>query len=305
MVALPSRSCGGTATRRACSRAARRHRSTRSTPERRARAGRGAVERVAQRARAAHSRLEVERLDASTLSLRSVFRSARPTSRSPPEERQDVVAVDALVLALVDLDQVAEAEHALDERPVPEQVVERARGARRRSGLRRARRRPARRRCAAVVDRHARTRPAADECVDVGPLRRTAREAAVLGDPRLGQRAAARDRPERIPPAELVLGGSRRVEIAAEGSRARAGRRAAGTSRARRRRPRRPRTGARARASPASSSTSRRASAPSPRRRVTAARRARGSPRGRAPRSRGPCRSRPHQCRSRGRASAA
>ena len=42
------------------------------------------------------------------------------------EQRQDVVAVHALVLALVHLDHVPEAEHALEQRPVPDEVVERA-----------------------------------------------------------------------------------------------------------------------------------------------------------------------------------
>ena len=40
------------------------------------------------------------------------------------EQRQHVVAVRALVLALVDLDHVAEAEEPLEEWAVPEQVVE-------------------------------------------------------------------------------------------------------------------------------------------------------------------------------------
>ena len=43
----------------------------------------------------------------------------------PPEEREHVVAVDPLGLALVDLDHVAEAEDALEEGPVPDEVVER------------------------------------------------------------------------------------------------------------------------------------------------------------------------------------
>jgi hypothetical protein len=42
-----------------------------------------------------------------------------------PEQREHVVAVDPLGLALVDLDHVAEAEDALEERPVPDEVVER------------------------------------------------------------------------------------------------------------------------------------------------------------------------------------
>ena len=71
--------------------------------------------------------------------------------RSRQSERQHVVAVPALVLLLVDLDQVVEAEHAAGERPVPEEVVERGEEHRRR-GLRRVevgagrRRRRARRR---------------------------------------------------------------------------------------------------------------------------------------------------------------
>ncbi len=42
-----------------------------------------------------------------------------------PEQREDVVAVDPLGLALVHLDHVAKAEDALEERPVPHEVVER------------------------------------------------------------------------------------------------------------------------------------------------------------------------------------
>jgi hypothetical protein len=41
------------------------------------------------------------------------------------QEREHVIAVDALVLALVDLDHVAKAEDALEVAPVPQQVVER------------------------------------------------------------------------------------------------------------------------------------------------------------------------------------
>ena len=56
------------------------------------------------------------------------------------EQRQDVVAEDALVLALVDLDQVLEAEQPLEQRPVPDEVVERATGAPAARAARRARR---------------------------------------------------------------------------------------------------------------------------------------------------------------------
>jgi hypothetical protein len=40
------------------------------------------------------------------------------------EQRQHVVAVHPLVLALVDLDRVVEAEEPLQQRAIPEQVVE-------------------------------------------------------------------------------------------------------------------------------------------------------------------------------------
>ena len=50
------------------------------------------------------------------------------------EQRQDVVPVDALGLALVDLDHMLEAEEPLEQRPVPHQVVERAHQHRRRRG---------------------------------------------------------------------------------------------------------------------------------------------------------------------------
>ena len=48
------------------------------------------------------------------------------------EQREDVVPVGALVLALVDLDHVPEAEEALEQRPVPHEVVEGAHEHRRR-----------------------------------------------------------------------------------------------------------------------------------------------------------------------------
>ena len=60
----------------------------------------------------------------STPSARSALRSARPDDPVAGEQRQHVVAVGSLVLALVDLDHVPEAEQALEQRPVPDQVVE-------------------------------------------------------------------------------------------------------------------------------------------------------------------------------------
>ena len=57
--------------------------------------------------------------------MRSALTSARPDDPVADDERQHVVAVPPLGRRLVDLDQVPEPEHALGERPVPEQVVER------------------------------------------------------------------------------------------------------------------------------------------------------------------------------------
>ncbi len=81
------------------------------------------------------------------------------------EQGQHVVAVRALVLALVDLDHVAEAEEPLEQRPVPDEVVERAERGRAAPGRRRARPRRRHRRAG-------RRRPDAPRA---GGLRRRAR----------------------------------------------------------------------------------------------------------------------------------
>src|SRR5437016_12060001 len=55
----------------------------------------------------------------------AIVLQVRPTDQTvTAKQREHVVPVDPLVLALVDLDHVAEAEEALEERAVPEQVVE-------------------------------------------------------------------------------------------------------------------------------------------------------------------------------------
>src|SRR4051794_30806505 len=85
---------------------------------------RGALQRVVEPA--ANLRLRREPPDPQH-ALRSVRLEIRaPNDPVVEQEREDVVAVDTLVLALVDLDHVLEAEHARHERAVPHQVVERA-----------------------------------------------------------------------------------------------------------------------------------------------------------------------------------
>ena len=114
------------------------------------------------------------------------------------EQRQDVVAVDPLVLALVHLDQMLEAEQPLEQRPVPDQVVER-RQEHRRGG------RPVElgggedvERRAAVVDLHLAQLPLGDERLEVlVQPRLAALQPPVLADRRLGQRTARLDRQQR------------------------------------------------------------------------------------------------------------
>ena len=239
---------------------------------------------------AAHSRLEMECLHTQHALLPVGLQVGAPDQAVTVEEREHVIPVDPLRLTFVDLDHVPEPEDTLDEGPVPEQVVERAeqhaagRGLAVEHGVDRHDDR-----CAAVRDGHAPNEPVRGQAVDDrSHPAGAAREAAVLGDPRVGERAPALAPPSAHTRARThpPTGSARRGTAA--GSPARAGRTAAGTRRVRRRRPRRPRRGARARAWPASSSTSRRASAPGPRRRARGEPRARGSPRGRAPRSPGP-----------------
>ena len=139
-------------------------RSTPSSPRMRASLARRALElRVDV---AAHARLGCEAADAQH-ALRAVGLQVGAAEEAVAcEERQHVVAVNALVLALVDLDHVLEAEEPLEQRPVPDQVVERADEHRRR-GRAVELRRPAGRRTAR---RRRRPRPPA-----AGPPRRARR----------------------------------------------------------------------------------------------------------------------------------
>ncbi len=75
--------------------------------------------------RGADARLEVERADPQRVAGPVGLEIGPPDEPVADEQRQDVVAVLPLVTRLVDLDDVAEAEEALGERPVPQQVVER------------------------------------------------------------------------------------------------------------------------------------------------------------------------------------
>ncbi len=129
------------------------------------------------------------------------------------EQRQHVVAVRALGLLLVDLDQVVEAERTAEKRPVPHQVVERAEehGA---AGA------PSSSAPAGTIDGRAAVvhldpldEPVGDERIDVrADHLHAAREPAMLDDPGLGQRAASLHGPKRVTAAELFLGRSRCLE---------------------------------------------------------------------------------------------
>ena len=129
------------------------------------------------------------------------------------EQRQDVVAVDALVLALVHLDQVVEAEQPPEERPVPHQVVERAEEHRRSGGAvdlgagGDEHRRPA------VVDRDALERPSptsASTCGRTALAPPAKRQCSAIPASVSAPRPC--DRPERVAAPELVLGRRRRLE---------------------------------------------------------------------------------------------
>src|SRR3954454_3675452 len=164
---------------------------------------------------AAHARLRREPLDLQHAASAVGLEIGPPDEAVADEERQHVVAVHALVRALVDLDQVLEAEEAAKKAAVPHQVVERRdeNGGRRSAVERRVRHDEDRR--AAVVELDAAQAALAYERLDVRPdALRAAGEAAVLGDPGPGQRAAAFDGPQRIGAAKLVLGRDRRAEVA-------------------------------------------------------------------------------------------
>src|SRR5262249_43964272 len=125
-----------------------------------------------------------------------------PDEAVAEQEGQHVVAVHALVLALVDLDHVVEAEQAPEERAGPGEVVERAEeggsGAAAEPGPRGDDDgRPS------VVALDTPDEAVADKRVDVRPhFARAAAEGAVLGDTRLGQRPAALDGAVREPAVE-------------------------------------------------------------------------------------------------------
>ena len=93
-------------------------------PERAREPRRGALERLVEAA--AHARLGREALDLQHAARAVRLQVGAADDAVADEQRQHVVAEHALVLALVDLDQVVEAEQAAQERPVPHQVVERA-----------------------------------------------------------------------------------------------------------------------------------------------------------------------------------
>ena len=81
---------------------------------------------------AAHARLRREPPDAQHARGAVGLQVGTTDEAVTGEERQHVVTVRALVLALVDLDDVPEAEQPLEQRPVPDEVVERADERRRR-----------------------------------------------------------------------------------------------------------------------------------------------------------------------------
>src|SRR5579864_4996520 len=83
--------------------------------------GERGVEGVVERA--AYARLGVEGLDRERSVGAVVLEVGAADEPVAAEERQHVVPVDPLRLALVDLDHVPEAEAALEERPVPDEVV--------------------------------------------------------------------------------------------------------------------------------------------------------------------------------------
>ena len=231
---------------------------------------------------AADSRTPSSRWNALTTSVpspRSDFRSARPTIRSRQRKRQHVVAVPPLVLLLVDLDQVVEAEHATGERPVPEEVVE-GREEHRRRRPRRIERGSGRDDDgrAAILDRDSLEDAVRDEGVEHGTdPGDAAAQPPVLDDARLGQRAARGDRLGARVRATARARPARARRAPPSESPARAGRRDAGTPAGPRSRDRRGSRADRASPSPASSSTSRPLARLRPRSAASRAARAPGS----------------------------
>src|SRR5262245_26377989 len=95
-----------------------------------------AVERVVESRRLPHPGLEMERVDDERPLAPLGLQVRASHDAVAPEKRQDVVAELTLVGALVDLDDVLEAEDPACERTVPEQVVERGDERRRRRASR-------------------------------------------------------------------------------------------------------------------------------------------------------------------------
>jgi hypothetical protein len=103
-----------------------RAKSTSGRPARRQHAGEPRERRVEAVVEiAAHAGLRVERLHAQNALASVVLEIDAADEPVASQERQHVVAVDALVLALVHLDHVTEAEDPLEVGPVPQEVVER------------------------------------------------------------------------------------------------------------------------------------------------------------------------------------
>src|SRR5262249_25976617 len=83
----------------------------------------GTLERLVEAA--ANLRLRREALDLKDAELPVGLHVGAPEQAVADEERQHVVAVHPLRRSLVDLDQMLEPEQPPDERPIPQQVVER------------------------------------------------------------------------------------------------------------------------------------------------------------------------------------
>src|SRR5579862_402168 len=164
---------------------------------------------------AAHGGLPCEALDLQHAARTVGLQVGAADEAVADEERQDIVAVDALGLALVDLDHVLEAEEAAQERAIPDEVVERTdedghgrRSVELRSGGDDDR-------WAAIVDLDAPDEAVAHERLDVRPdFARAAADAAVLGDPGFRQRAPRVHRAQREAATELGARRRRRVEVA-------------------------------------------------------------------------------------------
>src|SRR5919108_2687244 len=79
------------------------------------------LERIRKAARPAHAALDVKAAHAQDARAAVGLEIGPADEPAPEEEGQHVVTERALVLALVDLDHVAESEQPLGERPVPEE----------------------------------------------------------------------------------------------------------------------------------------------------------------------------------------